>query len=103
VQVFFETDGEGWEHQAMAFGTAFRPGGNDPLFAVPFWLAAATNVFLAATSGPQPIEWLALAVFHGAFAARVVVAGRRARQQRAADLARFIQLKENSSRREVPR
>jgi hypothetical protein len=103
LQVFYETDGDGWEHQAMAFGAAFRPGGNDPLFAVQFWLATATNVFLAATYGPQPVEWLALALFHGTFAARVGVAGRHARRQRALDLARFRQLKENSGRREVPR
>jgi hypothetical protein len=93
VQVFLE-DRVGWEHSAMAYGTRFRTGGPDPLFAMHFWFATAVNFVPAVLAGPLPIEWGFVGAFHVAFAARIWAARHHARRQRALDLERFQQLKE---------
>jgi hypothetical protein len=89
LQVFFEerARASGWETTAMTFGQRF-PGGPDPLARVLFVLAAALNGVLA-VSGGVPTEQIGVGLFHAAFVARVVAAGRRAAGQRAQDLERF--------------
>jgi hypothetical protein len=56
LQVFFETDAEvrKWEHAAMAFGRPKSAARPDPLFSVPFALAALINILPALSVGPTP-------------------------------------------------
>lgn len=97
IQVFFEdsVQDRGWEHQAMEYGRRFPGRGVDPLFCGVFWTAAVLNLLPAAIITPSPglIEWVVVGAAHGAFAARVFFARRRAAGQRAVDLDRFSQLK----------
>ena len=92
LQVFYEQDGRGWEHQAMAFGQQPGPKGPDPLFTRQFLLATAANVIPAALAQPIPVEWAVVGALHVALVARVLVARRHAGQQRASDLERFTRL-----------
>lgn len=93
LQVFHEDDGQGWEHQAMAFGQTPGPKGPDPLFTRHFALAIVANVIPAALAQPVPVEWAVVGAFHAALVARVFVARRHAAQQRAVDLERFRRLR----------
>jgi hypothetical protein len=89
VQVFFEEDGRGWEHAAMAFG---RPPGAavvDALFSVPFGLAAIFNVAPALITNPSREELVFVAGAHALFLIRLVSARAAAARQRAVDLERF--------------
>lgn len=93
IQVFYEEDG-GWEHVAMAFG---RPGGaltTDPLFSIPFFLAAVCNLGPALVAEPlRAAEVIVATGAHVLFVLRLVAARGGAQQQRAIDLERFRQLK----------
>jgi hypothetical protein len=92
IQVFLE-DESGWEHTAMAL-----PGsGSDPLFANFFRIAAILNLVPVAFARAVPVEWVFVGVIHGLFIARVAMAGRRARGQRAQDLECFQRLKSGTS------
>jgi hypothetical protein len=100
IQVFYETDGPdphdgtpGWEHAAMAFG---RPAGAvamDALFTVPFLLAALFNIAPALLLNPVRTEVIFVGGAHALFVLRLFVARQAAAKQRAIDLARFRQLK----------
>lgn len=91
LQVFYEHEpGErNWEQTVMAFGRAFPGGGSDPLFALYFIIAAATNLLPAILLAPQPLEWIPVGAGHLLLVARVVSARRQSARQRATDLERF--------------
>jgi hypothetical protein len=100
IQVFFEAPGErGWEHTAMAFGRTFPGGASDPLFAPYFALATVANLLSAALARPRPFatEWVVVAVPHLLFLARLWRGRRRSAAQRAVDLERFENLKNQTS------
>jgi hypothetical protein len=85
--------GPGWEHAAMAFG---RPAGApaiDPLFSVPFLLAALFNAAPAMLLNPLQSELIFVGGAHALFVLRLVVARLAAAKQRKIDLERFQQLK----------
>ncbi len=100
IQVFFEDAAEraGWEHRIMEFSRGGQPRlSTDPLFVRCFWLGALLNLLPALLSAPIAVEWIVLGVVHALFAVRVLLARREAAGQRAADLARFEQIKRTSS------
>jgi hypothetical protein len=96
IQVFYEQQTEsdsGWEYVAMSFG---RPAGAarlDPLFLVPFALAAALNVLPATLVNPTREELIFIGAAHALFLLRLVRARALTARQRAIELARFQQLK----------
>lgn len=98
IQVFHENrppDTPAWEQIAMAFG---RPKGGarlDPLFTIPFALAAIFNLAPALIVDPPPTtqELVFVAGAHAIFLLRVFTASHIASRQRAIDLARFTELK----------
>jgi hypothetical protein len=97
IQVFFEEPGglSGWEHRIMEFGrSGKRRPSTDPLFARAFLLGVVLNIVTALATGPIAIEWAVLGVAHALLAARILIARREASGQRAADLARFKELKD---------
>ena len=97
IQVFFEEPGgmSGWEHRIMEFGrSGKRRLSTDPLFARSFLLGVVLNLVAAIVSGPIAIEWVVLAIAHALLALRILMARREAAGQRAADLARFKEIKD---------
>jgi hypothetical protein len=95
VQVFHEAAGEpaAWEAAAMSFGRPPSGTSTDPLFAVYFGLAALLNFAPVMLAVPVPVEALVIGGAHLLFLARLVVARRAAAGQRAADLARFREMR----------
>jgi hypothetical protein len=93
VQVFYETDGTGWEHAAMSYGTLFKSGGMDALCSPLFWLAALLNLIPVALAGPLAVDWAVVGALHGLFGWRVWSARQQAGRQRAEDLDRFTRLR----------
>jgi hypothetical protein len=85
--------GSGWEHVAMAFGRPSGAAAIDPLFAVPFLVAAAVNLGPALVLEPTRVELVFVGGAHALFAVRLVAARAAAKRQRAVDLERFAQLK----------
>jgi hypothetical protein len=83
----------GWEGIAMAFGRPSRGTRTDPLFTVCFAIAGVLNFTPALLAGLVPVEAIAIGTAHLVFIARLAVAYRGSTAQRAADLARFEQLK----------
>jgi hypothetical protein len=97
IQVFFEERGgtSGWEHRIMEFGRSGKPRvSTDPLFARGFLLGVVLNLVTAVATGPVPIEWAVLGVAHALLIVRILIARRQAAGQRAADLARFREIKD---------
>lgn len=97
IQVFFEEPGgtAGWEHRIMEFGrSGTRRLSTDPLFARSFLLGVVLNLVTALASGPLASEWVVLGIAHALLAARVLIARREAAGQRAADLARFREIRD---------
>jgi hypothetical protein len=90
LQVFHE---DTWESTAMTFGAPLAGTGSDPLFSLFFALATLCNFVPVAVAGPVPSELGVLGFFHVALLVRIAMARRAASRQRAADLARFQQLK----------
>jgi hypothetical protein len=80
-----------WESAAMAYSDRHRGRGPDALFTLPFLAATALNGLPIVLSA-LPIELAILGLFHVAFAARLLVARRRAGRLRAVELARFREL-----------
>jgi hypothetical protein len=94
LQVFHETGGEpGWEHAAMTFGRPAGAAAPDPLFVVPFLIAAIFNAAPVAIVQPAPVELVFVGGAHALFLLRIAVARATAARQRAIDLARFQQMK----------
>jgi hypothetical protein len=97
IQVFFEepSGNEAWEHRIMEFGrSGKRRLSTDPLFARSFLLGVVLNLVTVLVSGPIAIEWAVLGVAHALLVVRILTARREAAGQRAADLARFQEIKE---------
>lgn len=90
LQVFHE---DTWETTAMAFGAPLAGTGSDPLFSLFFILATLCNFVPIAVASPVASELAVLGLFHVALLLRIVTARRAASRQRAADLARFRELK----------
>lgn len=93
IQLAYETDGRGWEHAAMGFGRPAGAATSDPLFTVPFGLAALLNLAPALLAAPTREELIFVGGAHALFLLRVGVARAAAARQRAIDLARFRELK----------
>jgi hypothetical protein len=96
IQVFLEdeTADAGWEHRVMAFGRRFPSSGPDPLFTVYFLIAAIFNFVPVVLAGAVAIEYWFVGALHLLFVGRLIVARRQASRQRAIDLERFQQLKQ---------
>jgi hypothetical protein len=91
--VYVEEDRVGWEHAAMAFGRPPGAATSDPIFAIPFLLAALFNaapVFIVQPTGP---ELACVGGAHALFLLRLIVARSASSKQRAIDLARFQELR----------
>ena len=71
----------------------------DPLFVRGFLLGTLLNLVTVVVSGPFAIEWAVLGIAHALLAVRILLARREASGQRAADLARFRELKDGGPRR----
>jgi hypothetical protein len=100
VQVFLEDpmSDPGWEHRIMAYGKMFPGWGVDPLFTPFFAVAAIFNFVPVFVAGPLPIEYWVVGSVHALFLLRLLLARRSAARQRAIDLDRFTQLKNNPPR-----
>ena len=105
VQVFFEDDSpEGaepgeirkWEHVAMTFGRPLTGTAIDPLFAMFFILATVLNFVPVLFAEPVRIEIIVVGAVHLLFIGRILAARWVASRQRAADLERFQQLKQQT-------
>ena len=92
LQVFHQ---DRWEKTAMAFGAPLAGTGSDPLFIVFFGLATMCNFVPVLLAEPLRIELAMLGGVHALFIVRLVVARRVAGRQRAADLERFKNLRDN--------
>jgi hypothetical protein len=101
IQVFHEDAGgqAGWEHRIMGFGRGAHPiAGTDALFSRCFALATVLNVIPAVIAGPIAIEWIVIGAGHVLFLGRLVAARSAAGRQRAEDLARFQQIRQESGK-----
>ena len=92
LQVFHEADG-GWEQLAMAFGQRFPGTGPDPMFAQLFVFGISLNFLPVALGGELP-EIVVLAVLHLFAVYRIRMARNASRRQRADDLQRFQDLRD---------
>jgi hypothetical protein len=95
LQVFHEAPDEraAWETVAMSFGAPARGTATDPLFVTTFGIAALLNFLPVLIVAPEPAEMVVIGGLHALFLARLVRGRRAASKQRAADLARFRQMK----------
>lgn len=93
IQVYYEDEGNGWEHAAMAYGRTFPGSGPDPLFCAFFWSATLLNLLPMLLAGPVLAEWLVVGTAHAVVMWRVGAARRSAAGQRARDLERFTQIR----------
>jgi hypothetical protein len=95
IQVFHEgaeAAAPAWEHMAMAFGRPKGAAAPDPLFTIPFVLAALFNIIPALVLRPIIQELVFVGGAHALFGVRLFAARAAARSQRAIDLARFREL-----------
>jgi hypothetical protein len=95
LQVFHESpdDRAAWEATAMRFGQAPRATATDPLFIVCFALATILNFMPVMLAAPLPVEIGVVGAAHLLLLARLFIARGGAARQRAADLARFQEMK----------
>ena len=91
IQVFHEEQ-TGWEHVAMALGSAVSRG-NDPLFTLVFAAAAILNFVPALIAEPVAVEVAVIGFAHVLFIVRIFLARRDAARQRARDLEAFQKLR----------
>ncbi len=99
LQVFYEDQ---WEQTAMAFGRPSGAVGLDPLFSIPFALAAVVNVMpplIVIAGGPTREELIFVGGAHALFLVRLVAARAAAGKQREVDLRRFQELKTSGQSR----
>src|SRR5215831_5774372 len=81
-----------WEHAAAAFGRPKGAPATDPIFSIPFLLAALFNIAPALIVEPTRQELIFVGGAHALFIVRLLVARESARRQRSIDQARFEQL-----------
>jgi hypothetical protein len=96
LEVFYEDPAgqAAWEHRIREFGrSGARRLSSDPLFVRGFLLGVALNLVSAIVSEPFAVEWVVVGIGHALLAVRILVARREAAGQRAADLARFRELR----------
>jgi hypothetical protein len=93
LQVFHE---DRWEETAMAFGPPLAGTRTDPLFTLFFALATMCNFVPVMLSEPVRVELAVIGGIHLLFLARLGVGRHAASRQRAADLARFQQIKKGT-------
>jgi len=96
IQVYLEEGRGGWEHVAMTFGSPRGAVSTDALFTVPFLLAALFNVTPALIAQPTAAELVFVGGAHALFVLRLLVARLAASRQRAIDLARFQELRQQN-------
>ena len=97
LQVYYEEDGQGWEHTVMAYGRNF-PGGTDPLFVTLFSVAALVNFLALLGSATRRPGWILLSLIaHVILGWRFFSARRLAADQRALELERFGGLKKGAA------
>jgi hypothetical protein len=87
-----------WERVAGSSGPLKGGPRIDPLFAVPFLLAAVINLMPLLLTTPIVQELILVGGAHAAFAARVLSARAAAARQRSVDTARFAQSQEEMKR-----
>jgi hypothetical protein len=99
VQVYYETgdDGPRWETTAMKVGPALPGGGIDPLFAVVFVCATATNLIPALLPSPTRLQLSVIGLLHAAFLVRLMRARGAAARQRAVELESYRAFKSEHS------
>jgi hypothetical protein len=94
LSVFHE---DSWERTLALFGQPSQgiphPISPDPLFSIPFLLAAIVNLEPLLPAGPTAPELTFVVGAHALFVLRVLSARATARRQRAVDAARFEELK----------
>ena len=83
-----------WERTAMAFGPPLAGTRADPLFVLLFALAAICNFLPVLVAAPMRVELAVLGGAHALFLLRLSVARQQAAKQRAADLDRFLKLRD---------
>jgi hypothetical protein len=93
LQVFYD---DRWEQIAMAFGAPLAGTRSDPLFVVVFGLATMCNFVPVMLASPVRVELAVIGGAHALFLIRLLVARQAASRQRAADLDRFRQLKDDN-------
>ena len=100
LQVFHEAPDEraSWETTAMAFGPPPRGTATDPLFIVCFAIATVLNFAPVLLVSPVPVELVVIGAAHLVFLVRMMAARSAAARQRAADLARFTEIKREIKR-----
>jgi len=98
LQVFHEAPDEraSWEEVAMTFGPPLRGTHTDALFVVCFAIATVLNFTPVLLASPVAVEILVIGAAHLGFLARMMAARRAAAQQRAADLARFREMRDHA-------
>ena len=94
LQVFHDDE---WERAALAFGHPSGAAAVDPLFVVMFALAAVFNVMPALLAQPTPPELIFIGGAHTLFLLRLVAARMAASKQRAIDLERFKEIKNETT------
>ena len=87
-----------WERVAGLLGRSRGRPTIDPLFAVPFLLAAVINLIPLMLTTPIIQELALVAGAHAAFAARVLSARAAVARQRTVDTARFTELQDEMKR-----
>jgi hypothetical protein len=99
IHVFHERPGDTapWEAVAMTFGRPPRGTATDPLGSALFAIAAVLNFAPVLLAVAVPVELLVVGGAHLLFIARLVMGRRAAALQRAADLARFQEMKNTSA------
>ncbi len=94
--VFYEEDverGPQWERVIGRFGRPLKGNHSDPIFVAVFVMATAINALAVLLPSPTAQEEVVLGLVHAVVVARVVTARFAAGRQRAADEARFRELK----------
>ena len=100
LRVFHERDQSArWEEAAAAFGRPKGAPAVDPLFSIPFFVAALFNAAPALIVQPTWPELVFIGGAHALFVLRLLVAREASRRQRAIDQARFEELKTKSVER----
>jgi hypothetical protein len=90
LHVFYE---DRWEGAASSFGRPSGSLGLDPLFRVPFLLAALLTALPVVPARPIVQELVVVLASIAAFTVRVLTTSSAARKQRDVDTARFLELK----------